>query len=160
MRQPNQISIAWYVLLDYIMAALAWSAFYFTRKIILNQTIADAGQLQVNNMYWLGVVFIPAGWIMLYALVGSYHSLYRKSRLSEFTLTFICTLVGCTFLFFAFILDDVKDNYSYYYLAFACLFLIHLVFIFTGRVILLNRVKHQLLSGKVFFNTLMIGGKA
>jgi exopolysaccharide biosynthesis polyprenyl glycosylphosphotransferase len=157
MRNRKQISIAWYTLADYFMAALAWAAFYFTRKLILSQPITEGGQLQVNHIFWLGIVLIPACWVILFTLVGSYHSLYRKSRLFEFTLTFICTLVGCTILFFAFILDDVKDNYSYYYLAFFCLFSIHLVFIFTGRLIILNKVKQQLLSGEVFFNTLMIG---
>src|SRR4051812_5080256 len=102
MHKSRQISIAWYAIMDYLMAALAWTVFYFVRKIILHQTVADEGQLQVNQQYWLGVVFIPAGWIALYTLVGSYHSLYKKSRLFEFTITFICTMLGCFVLFFAF----------------------------------------------------------
>lgn len=157
MQKSKQISIAWYAAADFFMAALAWAAFYFIRKLILKQTIADAGQIQVNNMFWLGIIFIPMAWVFFYTLLGSYHSLYRKSRLLEFTITFIASLVGTVILFFAFILDDVKDNYTYYYLAFICLFALHLVFIFTGRIIILSKVKEQLLSGKVFFNTLMIG---
>ena len=35
---------------------------------------------------WLYIlVFVPAGWLILYALAGTYHSLYKKSRLAEFT---------------------------------------------------------------------------
>jgi exopolysaccharide biosynthesis polyprenyl glycosylphosphotransferase len=159
MRNNRQISIAWYAVMDYLMAALAWSVFYFVRKLILHQTVADEGQLQVNQQYWLGIIFIPAGWIVLYTLVGSYHSLYKKSRLFEFTITFVCTMLGCFVLFFAFILDDVKDNYTYYYLALLNLFVIHLFFIFNGRLLLLNITKRQLLTGKVVFNTLMIGSQ-
>lgn len=159
MRNSRQISIAWYVIMDYVMAAIAWAVFFFTRKMILNQTIANAGELQVNYVFWLGIVIIPAGWVSLYALVGSYHSLYKKSRLFEFTLTVVCTLLGSAILFFAFILDDVKDNYTYYYIAFFNLFMIHLFFIFNGRLILLNITKRQLLNGKVVFNTLMIGSQ-
>lgn len=159
MSSGKQISIAWYAVTDYIMAAAAWALFYFTRKLILRETIADAGELQVNREFWLGVLLIPAGWLILYTLVGSYHSLYKKSRLFEFTVSFVCTLLGSIFLFFAVILDDVKDNYSYYYLAFTCLFVIHLLFIFGGRWLLLNKVKRQLLTGTVYFNTLMIGSQ-
>lgn len=159
MGKGKQISVAWYAVVDYIMAAVAWAVFYFVRKAILKETIADAGELQVNYIFWLGIIFIPAGWLILYALTGSYHSLYRKSRLFEFTITFACTLLGCIVLFFAFILDDVKGNYSYYYIAFSSLSFIHLIFVFTGRLLLLNKVKTQLLNGEVFFNTLMIGSR-
>jgi exopolysaccharide biosynthesis polyprenyl glycosylphosphotransferase len=159
MSKGKQIPIALYVAMDYMTAALAWAVFYFVRKALLKETIANAGELQVNYVFWLGVIFIPAGWLILYALVGSYHSLYKKSRLFEFSITFVITLIGSIILFFAFILDDVKGNYSYYYLAFSALFIFHLVFVFTGRWLLLNKVKRQLLNGEVFFNTLMIGSQ-
>lgn len=157
MKSGKQISIAWYALLDYLMAAIAWAAFYFVRKAILKETIEDNGQLQVNHQFWLGVIFIPAGWLALFTLTGAYHSLYKKSRLFEFIVTFVCTLIGSCILFFAFILDDVNNNYTYYYLAFPALFLLHFILISIGRIILLNRVKKQLLNGSIYFNTLMIG---
>lgn len=160
MSSGKQIHVAWYAVMDYIMAALAWASFYFIRKAILKETIASAGELQINYVFWLGVIFIPAGWLILYALAGAYHALYKKSRLVEFTITFICTVIGSGILFFAFLLDDVKDNnYSYYYFALIGVFLVHLLFIFAGRWVILNKVKRQLLSGEVFFNTLMVGSQ-
>jgi exopolysaccharide biosynthesis polyprenyl glycosylphosphotransferase len=159
MNSGKQISIAWYAVIDFFTAALAWACFFFIRKWLLHQTIAEAGQLQINSRFWLGVFFIPVGWLILYGLVGAYHSLYKKSRLFEFTGTFICSLVGCIVLFFAVILDDAKNNYSYYYLAFLCLFSVHFIFTFSGRLILLNIAKKQLLNGKIFFNTLMVGSQ-
>ncbi|MDP9230550.1 MAG: sugar transferase, partial [Bacteroidota bacterium] len=107
--------------------------------------------------FWLGIIFIPLGWLTLYTLVGTYQSLYKKSRLLEFTATFVCSLIGCVVLFFLFILDDVKKDYSYYYLAFFNLFLIHFILTFFGRLMILNIAKRQLLSGTVYFNTAMIG---
>lgn len=159
MRNSKQISIAWYVIMDYLMAAIAWAVFFFMRKMMLHQVISLEGELQINYIFWLGIVLIPAAWVIFYALVGSYHSLYKKSRLFEFTITLICTLLGSVILFFAFILDDVKGNYTYYYLAFFNLFMVHLFFIFLGRLILLNITKRQLLKGKVVFNTLMVGSQ-
>ncbi|MBN8674212.1 MAG: sugar transferase [Chitinophagales bacterium] len=161
MQSGRQISIAWYAVIDFFTAALAWACFFFTRKALLNETIADAGQLQVDYKFWLGITLIPAAWLVLYTLVGTYHSLYKKSRLFEFTNTFICSLIGAIVLFFAFILDDVKNDSSgsYYYAAFTCLFTLHFLFTFAGRWILLSKVKRQLLKGEVYFNTLMIGSQ-
>jgi polysaccharide biosynthesis protein PslA len=159
MSSGKQISIAWYVLTDFITASAAWTAFFFIRKALLEETIASAGQLQVDYKFWLGITLIPACWLIGYALVGTYHSLYKKSRLFEFTSTFICSLIGCTVLFFLFILDDVKNDYGYYYRAFLCLFGAHFILTSIGRYLILNKVKRQLLDGTVHFNTLMIGSQ-
>jgi exopolysaccharide biosynthesis polyprenyl glycosylphosphotransferase len=159
MRSRKQISVAWYAVTDLITASLAWASFYFIRKWLLKETLIDQGQFMINNKFWLGILFIPFGWLALYTLVGAYRRLYKKSRLFEFTITFICSLIGCIVLFFAFILDDVEYNSSYYYLAFLCLFAVHFFFTFLGRWLVLNKVKRQLLQGKVFFNTLMVGSQ-
>jgi exopolysaccharide biosynthesis polyprenyl glycosylphosphotransferase len=157
MKSAQKIPAAAYVLMDLFTNALAWALFFFVRKWILRETEADNGELVVNNRFWLGVIFIPLGWLMLYTLVGSYKHLYKKSRLFELTSTFLCSLIGSLLLFFLFVLDDVRSNYNYYYLAFAALFLLHFLLTFTGRWILLNTIKRQLLRGKVWFNTLMVG---
>lgn len=159
MKSGKQISVAWYAVIDFVTASLAWACFFFIRKWVLKETITDQGEIIVNNKFWLGIIFIPLGWLALYTLVGSYRKLYKKSRLFEFTITFMCSLIGTIVLFFLFLLDDVKTNYSYYYLAFFSLFTVHFIFTFLGRLILLNKVKSQLLSGKVYFNTLMVGSQ-
>jgi polysaccharide biosynthesis protein PslA len=159
MNDGKKISIAWYGVIDFITASLAWASFFFIRKWILRETIADEGQLQVNNRFWLGILFVPIGWLCLYSLVGAYRHLYKKSRLFEFTTTFVCSLIGCIVLFFVLLLDDVRDNYSYYYLAFLSLFAVHFIYTFFGRWLLLNTIKKQLLKGEVYFNTLMAGSQ-
>jgi len=159
MKSGKQISVAWYAVIDFVTASLAWACFFFIRKWVLKETITDQGEIIVNNKFWLGIIFIPLGWLALYTLVGSYRKLYKKSRLFEFTITFMCSFIGTIVLFFLFLLDDVKTNYSYYYLAFFSLFNVHFIFTFLGRLILLNKVKSQLLSGKVYFNTLMVGSQ-
>ncbi|MBL0130250.1 MAG: sugar transferase [Chitinophagaceae bacterium] len=157
MRSGKQISISWYAVVDFITASLAWTCFFLIRKWLLHQQVIENGKLQVDTKFWLGIIFIPLGWLILYSLVGSYRHLYKKSRLFEFTATFICSILGCTFLFFAFLLDDDGNGYTYYYGAFLCLFTVHFLFTFWGRWVLLNKVKRQLLNGKVTFNTLLVG---
>jgi polysaccharide biosynthesis protein PslA len=159
MASVRQISIAWYAVIDFISAALSWGIFFFIRKQLLNEPLTVNGVLQISGKFWLGIFLIPVCWLILYSLVGSYRSLYRKSRLFEFTSSFICSLIGCSVLFYAVILDDVRDDYGYYYRAFLLLFLLHFILTITGRWILLTLAKNQLLSGKVFFNSIMIGSQ-
>ncbi|OSZ77354.1 hypothetical protein CAP36_13215 [Chitinophagaceae bacterium IBVUCB2] len=159
MSSGKKISIAWYATADFISAALAWACFFFIRRALLYQPVVENGQLQTDNNFWYGIVFIPIGWLILYTIVGSYRHLYKKSRLFEFTSTFVCSLIGCIVIFFGLLLDDVENDYSYYYIAFLCLFGLHFVFTFLGRWIILNKMKKQLLKGKIFFNTLMIGSQ-
>ena len=157
MKPGQKISIAWYAVTDLLAASLAWGCFFFIRRALLDQPVTENGQLLFDAKFWMGILFIPLGWLILYTLVGAYHSLYKKSRLFEFTSSFVCSLLGCIVLFFVLLLDDAKNNYTYYYQAFLILFALHFVFTFTGRWILLNKVKGQLLNGKVCFNTLMVG---
>ena len=160
MNPKKQIPIAWYAVCDYIMAAIAWACFYFVRKSLLQEQFSSSGKLQINARFWLGITLIPAGWLILYSLVGTYHSLYKKSRFYEFTITFTCSLFGCIILFFLVILNDIKNTYSYYYLAFFSLFAIHFSLTFIGRLVFLSKAKKQLLDGTIYFNTLMIGSNA
>ncbi|MBK8952123.1 MAG: hypothetical protein IPM85_07365 [Chitinophagaceae bacterium] len=109
---------------------------------MLNENIIDEGILQVDRKFWLGIFLIPAGWLMLYTLVGTYRHLYRKSRLFEFTNTIICTIIGAIVLFFVVMLNDVhNENYSYYYKAFFFFVFIHLSLTTAARLFILNKVK-------------------
>jgi FlaA1/EpsC-like NDP-sugar epimerase len=159
MKSGKQISVAWYAVIDALTASLAWASFFFIRKWLLKETITDESQIMSNNNFLYGILFIPLGWLALYTLVGSYRGLYKKSRLLEFTITFVCSLIGSIVLFFVFLLDDVQNNYSYYYLALLCLFSVHFILTYWGRWLILNKVKRQLLNGKVYFNTLMVGSQ-
>lgn len=141
----------WYTIADYTTAAVAWMIFYFLRKFLLNQPI------QTDEKFWLGVFFIPFGWLLIYALVGSYNSIYKKSRLSEFTTTFVCCIIGCVTLFFLFLLDDVKNDYSYYYTAFVILFLLQFLLTWVGRLIILTTVKKQLVTKTIRFKAAIVG---
>jgi exopolysaccharide biosynthesis polyprenyl glycosylphosphotransferase len=158
MNSPKKIPVAFYAVMDYITAALAWGLFFFIRKLLLKEPLFENGHLLTDKKFWLGIFFIPAGWLIIYTIVGAYHSLYKKSRLNEFTMTFICSLIGCFILFFLFLLDDAKKSYTYYYSGFGVLFSLHLVLTLIGRWLLLNKAKRQLLNGSVSFNTILVGG--
>ena len=81
MSERKQISIVWYAVTDFLTASLAWGLYFFIRKAMLQMSIADAGRLQVDYKFWFGITLIPAAWLVLYSIVGTYHGLYKKPHL-------------------------------------------------------------------------------
>lgn len=156
MQKSRQISLLWYVIADYFTAALAWFIFYHWRSWMLQ----DTGAYPISKTAWSYILLlVPAAWLMLYTLAGTYRYLYKKSRLAEFTLTFVCSLIGTTGLFLLFVFNDQdpRNGYTYFYYAWFILLGIHFILTFLGRWLILRQVKKQLLSGEVSFPALLIG---
>ena len=160
MPSSKKIHIIWYLVSDYLAAVIAWIILYFTRRYLLEEFIQTSQGIYLSNRFWTGLVLLPFGWLVFYSLVGAYHSLYRKSRLNEFTITFICSLIGCTLTFFLIIINDPEHNYTYFYKAYLTYFASQLVLTFAGRSYILSRVKKQVLGGVVRFNTLLVGSNS
>src|SRR6218665_11348 len=159
MNTGKQIPIACYAILDYLMAALAWAICYFVRRSMLGISIDAEIFRNLDYQFFPGLIFIPIGWLALFTVAGSYHSLYQKSRLNEFSSTLLCCIIGCLFLFFIFVMDDVQPASAAGYSGrvLPLILLIHFVLIFAGRWLILRKVKKQLLRGEVFFNTIIVG---
>jgi len=159
MSMKKPLHIFWYGLSDYIASLLAWILFSLYRRVLLHEGGAEFQELLYQNKFFIiTLMSVPAAWIMLFTLTGSYSlSLYGKSRLSEFTNTLIVTLVGSLIIFFLILINDSKDNYNYYYRVFFSLMLLQGGFVFIGRMLLLMRIKNDLTKGKVVFNSLIIG---
>lgn len=155
MNTGKQIPIACYAALDYLMAGLAWALCYFIRQAIPG----PASSWSPDKYLVASTLFIPVGWLALFTVAGSYHSLYQKSRLNEFSTTMFCCMIGCTLLFFVFVMDDVPPASAtdYHIKALAVLFSVHFALLFLGRWIILRTVKRQLLDGTVYFNAIIVG---
>ena len=156
MQSTSRIHIRWYIIADFFSASFAWGIFFFIRKYLLSESSGPFSG-NINNTFWQGILLIPFGWLVLYHLSGTYKDLYRKSRFQEFTITFINTMIGCLVLFFTFILDDKINNYTVYYKEVIVLFLLQFTITWLFRWLILNFVKQQLINGKVWINTLIIG---
>jgi polysaccharide biosynthesis protein PslA len=151
------IPVFWYILSDYIAAMISACIFHFSRRILLSEPIYIDGHLLLTQRFWLGTSVIPVCWIILYTLVGSYHSLYQKSRLTEATNTFVYCLLGCTIIFFAIVINDPVKDYHYFYQTYFIFLLAHFFLTLAGRILILNIVRLQVSSGKIVFNTLLVG---
>ncbi len=156
MTRSRRFDMFFYQMADFIMAMLAWACFFLYRKRIENVAI-DWVVLEDSN-FWLGILSIPIGWVLLYSILDQYRDIYRLSRLSTLTNTFFLTFLGVFFLFFALILDDFVRDYTTYYTSFITLFLLHFFFTSFARMILLTRASRRIKNGEVTFNTLIIGG--
>ncbi len=139
--------------LDLIASICSWGVFYFLRKIwIENDTFS------VNEVFYLGIIFIPILWILIYTLQGTYADVRRLYRLKTLNLTFLGTLIGVLLIFFLFLIDDEINGYQQYYTSVLLLFLIQFFFVFIPRIFLISWIVHQIHTRKSGFNTLIIGG--
>ena len=159
MTARGKLPIGWYIISDYIAAAGAWIILYFVRRALLSEPIMIDHRLFLNNRFWLGLAIIPPGWLIFYGLTGAYHALYKKSRLNELTLTAICTLIGCTALFFMIVINDPQTDYRYYYKAYFSFLAAQFILTWLGRWLILRITKKQLATNRVKFNTLLFGSR-
>ena len=149
-----------YGIVDWLLSVLAWTLFYYFRK---TYEIPGANMWQRfsvefhDKSFWFAVAIIPVCWVVLYGITGAYQSVYSKSRLKELTQTFFLTLLGVTVLFFVAILDDQILSYKMYYQSFITLFALQFGLVYIGRLIITNVVKRRIKSGKIWFNTLIVG---
>ncbi|MGP1447234.1 MAG: sugar transferase [Candidatus Limimorpha sp.] len=154
-----------YILLDWIASVLAWALFYFFRKsneypyLPFGETFADATD---DLNFWLGLIGIPIGWIVLHCITGAYQKVYFKSRLKEFEQTFFITLLGVTTLFFVAILDDKIVTYKSYYQSFLVLFGMQFGLTYITRLAVTSIMIRRIRSKRIGYNTLIVGsnGKA
>lgn len=153
----KQKAIRELVIADYITAAIAWIGFWAYRHEMLGKAaFFDSLQFLLPRDYLFGLL-IPAGWVLLYLLSGTYFDLYRKSRLNEINRTLISCILGSIFISMFIFANDATD-YSYFIRMTGRYLLMHTAITLFARILVLNRAKNNLINGRVGFNTLIIGG--
>src|ERR1700754_5128492 len=156
-KKIHTVSILWYILSDYTAALLSSNIFHFCRRLLLSEPIYSNSKLVLTQRFWLGVATIPLGWLILYTVMGSYRSLYHKSRLNEATNTFIYAVLGCTTVFFSIVINDPVVDYHYFYQTYFIFLFSHFFLTLVGRMLILNYVRSQVSSGRIIFNALLVG---
>ena len=147
-----------YLFFDALSAMIAWALLFVFRKIgFENFVFGDLTQIFSDANFWWGIILIPAGWIVLYTIQGTYKNVLRKSRLKEAQDTIIATLIGVVAIFFALMLDDEVGNYRNYYLSPLFLFFTHLVLTYTFRVVQTSQIVRSVHQRRIGFPTLLIG---
>ncbi|MDO5341065.1 MAG: sugar transferase [Bacteroidia bacterium] len=147
-----------YVMWDWIASVLTWFLFFCYRKSTELPDFLDRFDVVYDDLnFWIGIIFIPIGWVFLYLLAGSYRKVYFKSRVSELGETLLVTLVGTVILFFATILNDTIVTYKTYYSSFMVLYFLQFFISYCGRLTITTVTARQIHNKKIGYNTLIIG---
>ncbi len=146
-----------FILADWLAAVSAWGLFFIYRKIYIElQPFYPKMLLEDKNFMW-GILIIPLCWVAMYALMGSYQNIYRRSRLRELGQTLYISVIGVLIIFFLFLLDDTIITYKTYYHTFFTLLTLHFSYTALFRFILSSRIIRKIRHKEIRFNTVMIG---
>ncbi len=149
--------IIYYALGDYFAALLSWALFFSFRKYIETDKFSIL-QIFNDTKFYYGIVFIPLFWLLLYSLLDKYKDVYRFSRFATLKRTFWLSLLGSIIILVTLLRNDFVLQYISTFHSFAVLFSIQFFITAFVRITILTRFKNDIKSGKVSFNTLLIGG--
>lgn len=146
---------------DFGSALVAWMCFYLERKYLLNEMTGYRFTEGVLLDLTGSAALIAAFWTVLYALVGEYQDIYRKSRLAEILRLARVSLLGGVVVFFTLLLDDQGvANYRAYYKTFTAYYLLHFFISAVLRTWAVNSVQRQVRQGRISFATLLVGSNS
>jgi exopolysaccharide biosynthesis polyprenyl glycosylphosphotransferase len=146
---------------DFLAALLAWFCFFLLRKYLLDELTGY--QFTEGVLFELtgSAIFIAIFWTTLYALLGEYRDIYRKSRLAEIIRLARVSVLGAVVIFFALLLDDQGvSNYKAYYKTFTAYFVVHFIIAAFLRTMAVSSVQRLIRRGRIFFPTLLVGSSA
>lgn len=141
---------------DFAFAAIAWCLFFIYRQKV--EGYFGMESLFHDNRFILGVLLIPLFWLILYFLFDKYRDIYRLSRVATVTRTLVISFFGSIFLLFTVLKDDLALQHVGYFKLFLVLFLLHTGLTILWRMIWLTRSSRKLKTGKVAYNTILVGG--
>lgn len=159
----KKLQVLKYLFSDYISAAIAWFLFNLFRKVYIES--ANYGiqiNIEYNTNFFIALFGLPLFWLMIYSAFGYYNNVYRKSRLQELGQTIVTSIIGVILIFFILILDDTVFSYKDYYASAGALLSVHFLLTYIPRLIITSKTIKNIETGKIGFNTLLIGsnGKA
>ena len=155
---PKGSSTKIYLLLDWVGGLIAWSSFFYFRKISELKSLS-VEQVFLDDRYFLGITIIPLLGLVGWAVLGSYLPIYKRSRWHVLNETIIGVLLGSLILLFTVLVDDEALQYYTYLRSFIALFILHLSVFVIIRMSYLTFISRKFKAGKIRLKTLGIGDK-
>jgi len=157
----NRLITVRYLLFDVLSAMVAWMLLFLFRKMEFEDiSLGNMDLILGDANFWYGILLVPAGWVLLYSLQGSYKRVLRKSRLKELQQTAVATLLGVVILFFVLMLDDEVGQTRHYYASFFFLLAVHFVLTYCCRVVQTTRTVRKVHGRQIGFPTLIVGSQS
>ncbi len=141
-----------FLVLDWLAALIAWALFFYIRK-----TLVEQSEFITTSSFYLGLFLVPAFWLFIFAMQGTYTDVRRLYRMKILNQTFFGVLLGGIILFFGLIIDDDIIDYRQYYDIMLWLLGIHFSVFLTIRLIEVSLIVKQIHSRKAGFKTVIIG---
>lgn len=142
-----------YLIADFIAAGLAFYIFlqYYGQDY-------SGTKLSVQAEHLLTSVLVGAMWMLLYHLTDGHRDIYRFSRLDVFTRTAMLSVIGAVGVYIVFSVDsDFRATFFWRKTLMGYMF-IHFALTTLSRMTLLTMASRRLKSGKVAYNTIIVGG--
>ena len=148
-----------YIFWDFLASAATWALFFFYRKKFIESSIFgfDIPFEPNDRTLFMGLLFIPLYWLVMYTLTGNYKEVVVRSRLRDIVYAFNTSILGVLLLFFFLLLDDYVNSYTDYYKSFIVLFGLQFFLTVIPRYIIATRTKRKIQKRIYGFNTLVIG---
>lgn len=159
MRGNRQKELYIYRIADYLTALISWLLYFMYRKKVETGGVDFESIFTDKNFYW-GIIIVPIFWIVLYQIFDKYKDIYRYSRLSTLFNTLVMSFTGSIAIYFAILWDDQVLAFISPLHSFLSLFFIHFILTSSVRMYLLTKASRRLKSGKVQYNTLVVGGES
>jgi len=157
MKGHRQLELIIYRTGDLLAACLAWFLFYLYRQGVEGKNAAFP-EVLFEARLWQGLIIIPVFWLILYTVFDKHRDIYRFSRLDTLRSTLFTVFSGSLLIFFTVLKDDQALQFTSYFSLFAILFLLQFVITSLVRMTILTIASRRLKTGKVSYNTLIIGG--
>lgn len=148
-----------YIFWDFLASAATWALFFFYRKKYIESSIFgfDIPFEPNDRTLFMGLLFIPLYWLIMYTLTGNYKEVVVRSRLRDIVYAFNTSILGVLLLFFFLLLDDYVNSYTDYYKSFLVLFGLQFFLTVIPRYIIATRTKRKIQKRIYGFNTIVIG---
>ena len=149
--QINSKNSKYYAVSDWIFSIIACWIYILYAINVKPNTLGTTFLIIPYFSLLISSFIIAIGWVLWHLLLGAYQqSIYQKSRLNELTDSAINSIVGVLLLISI-------SFFSLYEIEWITYLIIQFILLFLGRLILLENAKRNIIGGKVFFNTLIVG---
>lgn len=150
-----------YITMDFVMASIAFFLFNIFRyfalgQIRISQALSLHGYL-LSRVLITEQIIIPLGLLAIFWLSGYYNRPIVRSRVTEFSVTFLSVIFSTIIIYFLILINDSTGMKTRDYEIIIMLFLILMVFIYTGRWFITTRTIRHLRKRHWKYSTLIIG---
>ena len=150
-----------YVIADFLMLNIGWTAFSVVRYNFLPESIRAHYSLfehLTQSHVITGQIIAPLVMLAIYWLSGYYGKTYFKSRLDELGNTAVVSAIGALGIFFAAIINDtLSPGVKGYYELIGILWLLWFVPVYLVRLIQTTHTARRIQRRELAFNTLVVG---